>query len=125
MKLFSLEEANELLPSVRRKVTAMQKLHRRLLASQDAARYAAEGANLGGGGMADGPIYVQVVSSFLELVGEIEEIGVQIKDYSRGLIDFPSLRDEQIVLLCWQIGEGDQIEWWHDLESGFGGRQKI
>lgn len=125
MKLFSVDEANELLPSLRRRLSAVQRHHRRLVSFQDAARHAAEGANFGGGGMADGPIYVTLVSDFLGMVSEIEAFGVQIKDYARGLIDFPSLRDEQVVLLCWQLGEGDQIEWWHETEAGFAGRQKL
>jgi hypothetical protein len=125
MKLFSIDEANELLPSLRRRLAAIQRHHRRLATFQDAARHAAEGANRGGGGMVDGPIYVTLVSDFLGLVSEIEAFGVQIKDYAKGLIDFPSLRDEQVVLLCWQLGEGDQIEWWHETEAGFAGRQKL
>jgi hypothetical protein len=125
MKLFSLEEANELLPSIRRRLASMQKQHRQLLHYQDAARHAAEGANLGGGGMPEGSIYVHVVSDFLGLVSEIEALGVQVKDYGKGLIDFPSLRDDRVVLLCWQLGEGDEIEFWHDTETGFAGRRPL
>jgi hypothetical protein len=57
--------------------------------------------------------------------GELDALGIQLKDYMRGLIDFPSLRDGRIVLLCWYLGEGDRIEWWHDLEAGFAGRQSL
>jgi hypothetical protein len=125
MKLFSLEEANELLPSIRRRLTSMQKQHRRLIGYQDAARHAAEGATFGGGGMPAGSDYIAVVTDFLGNVSEIEGFGVQIKDYGKGLIDFPSLRDDRVVLLCWQLGEGDTIEYWHDTETGFAGRQRL
>jgi hypothetical protein len=125
MKLFSVDEANELIPSLRRRLASMQKQHRQLIHYQDEARHAAEGANFGGGGMANGPAYVAVVSDFLGHVSEIEALGVQVKDYGKGLIDFPSLRDERVVLLCWQLGEGDQIEYWHDTEAGFAGRQPL
>ena len=67
-------------------------------------------------------------STLIELslgAGQLESLGVQLKDYSQGLIDFPSMREGRVVLLCWKADEGDQLEWWHDLESGFGGRQPL
>ena len=47
-----------------------------------------------------------------------------MKDPERGLIDFYHERDGQVVYLCWQLGEPD-IEWWHDTEAGFAGRQPL
>nr|MBA3805693.1 DUF2203 domain-containing protein [Acidobacteriota bacterium] len=79
----------------------------------------------GGGGMPDGPKYVALLIELTTHTSEIETLGVQLKDYTRGLIDFPSLRDGRVVLLCWQLGEGEQIEWWHDVETGFAGRQPL
>jgi hypothetical protein len=125
MKFFSLEEANALLPSVRGILSRIQKAHARLLSYQAAAKHAADGAELGGGGMPDGPRYVSHLIELAAHTSEIEALGVQLKDYARGLIDFPSLRDGRVVLLCWQMGEGDQIEWWHDVETGFAGRQPL
>jgi hypothetical protein len=125
MKIFSVEEANALLPTVRRIVESIQRKHNRLLSFQAAARYAAEGAEQGGGGMEDGPAYVNILMELAENTGELEQMGVQIKDYARGLIDFPSLRDGRVVLLCWQLGEGDEVEWWHDVDAGFAGRQPL
>jgi hypothetical protein len=40
-----------------------------------------------------------------------------------GLIDFPSLREERVVHLCWQRGEPLEIRWWHEVETGFASRQ--
>ncbi len=125
MKIFSVEEANALLPTVRRILEAVRRAHRRLLAYQEAAKHAAEGAEQGGGGMADGPKYVALLILLTTHTSEIETLGVQLKDYTRGLIDFPSLRDGRVILLCWQLGEGEQIEWWHDVETGFAGRQPL
>ena len=51
-------------------------------------------------------------------------LGVQVKDADTGLVDFPSVRHGEEVLLCWQAGE-DAVEWWHDHESGFAGRTRI
>jgi hypothetical protein len=125
MKLFSVEEANALLPTVRRILLRIRRAHRRLLSFQESARRAAEGAEQGGGGMPDGPLYVSLLIELLSGAGELETLGVQLKDQTRGLIDFPSLRDGRVVLLCWHLGEGDQIEWWHDIEAGFAGRQPL
>lgn len=125
MKIFSVEEANALIPTVRRIVESIQRQHNRLLSFQAAARYAAEGAEQGGGGMTDGAAYVVILVELAERAGELEALGIQLKDYGRGLIDFPSLRDGRVVLLCWQLGEGDEVEWWHDVDAGFAGRQPL
>lgn len=125
MKLFSIEEANALLPTARRIVRAIRRAHARLMSSQEDAKRAAEGAERGGGFMPEGISYVASLMTLAEHISELETLGIQLKDYTRGLIDFPSMRDGRVVLLCWQLGEGDHIEWWHDLESGFSGRQPL
>ncbi len=125
MKLFSLEEANALLPAVRRIVADVTRTHAFVLAHKEAAAHAAEGANAGGGAMPGGAHYATALLRLAERAGELETLGVQVKDFARGLIDFPSLRDGHVVLLCWQSGEGDRIEWWHEVEAGFAGRQPL
>lgn len=125
MKLFTVEEANALLPSVRGIVKQVQRAYRRVAASQEAARVAAERAKLGGGGIMGGSLYVTALSELTEHAGRLEALGVQLKDYGRGLIDFPSLREGRVILLCWQMGEGDSLEWWHEVEAGFAGRQPL
>ena len=59
-----------------------------------------------------------------ESISEIDSIGVQVKDLDTGLLDFPFRLDEDIVLLCWRMGESS-IEHWHTVESGFQGRQPV
>jgi hypothetical protein len=125
MKIFSVEEANALLPTVRRIVKRIQTTHARVLSFREAAKHAAAGAELGGGGMPDGGRYIAALFKLASNTGELETLGIQLKDYERGLIDFPSLRDGRVVLLCWQLGEGDQVEWWHDVDTGFAGRQPL
>jgi hypothetical protein len=125
MKLFTIEEANSLLPSVRPIVKSIQRSHRRLISFQTTAKHAAEGAEGGGGGMARGPQYARLLIDLSLGAGQLESLGVQLKDYSQGLIDFPSMRDGRVVLLCWKADEGDQLEWWHDVEAGFAGRQPL
>lgn len=125
MKLFTVEEANALLPSVRQILRRIQRSRRRLRTYRDVAKLAAAGAELGGGGMASGVTYATILTDFTKEMGELEALGVQLKDFDRGLIDFPSLRDGRVVLLCWQLGEGDVLEWWHDMDAGFGGRTPL
>jgi hypothetical protein len=125
MKLFTIEEANSLLPSVRPIVRSIQRSHRQVISYKTPAKHASEGAESGGGGMVQGPKYARLLVDLSLGAGELESLGVQLKDYSQGLIDFPSMRDGRVVLLCWKADEGDQLEWWHDLEAGFGGRQPL
>jgi hypothetical protein len=57
-------------------------------------------------------------------VEAIDEAGAQVKDLDSGLLDFPSLRDGEVVLLCWRVGE-PEIGFWHGLEEGFAGRKPL
>jgi len=125
MKIFTIEEANALLPSVREILRKIQRSRRRLAAYRKESKLAAEGAELGGGGIIDGPLYAAILTNFTEEMAELEDLGVQLKDFERGLVDFPSLRDGRVVLLCWQLGEGDELEWWHDVDAGFSGRTPL
>ena len=59
------------------------------------------------------------------LLLEIAHLGVDVKDPDQGLIDFPAKRRGREILLCWKLGEGERISYWHDLESGFAGRKLI
>ena len=124
MKTFTLEEANALLPSVRARLERIQKLYARLGEFRESAKAAASASEFGGG-MEGGPAYVKALYEVGKMTTDLHELGVQLKDYSRGLIDFPCMREDRVVLLCWQLGEGDEIEWWHEVEAGFAGRQPL
>ena len=89
MKLFTIEEANSLLPSVRPIVRSIQRSHRRVISFQTSANHAAAGAESGGGGMPEGPRYARLLVELSVGAGQLETLGVQLKDYSQGLIDFP------------------------------------
>jgi hypothetical protein len=125
MKLFTVDEANALLPAVRELLRKMQRTRRRLSTYRNQAKLAAEGAEDGGGGMAEGVVYAALLTQFTTEMSELEAMGVQLKDFDRGLIDFPSLRDGRVVLLCWQLGDGDELQWWHDMDAGFAGRTPL
>jgi hypothetical protein len=59
-----------------------------------------------------------------EYLRELENLGVELKDYYTGLIDFPCWMDGREVYLCWRLGE-PQVAHWHELEAGFAGRQRL
>jgi hypothetical protein len=68
-----------------------------------------------------------VSEAFLTLrdsLAELQAMGVVLRDLDRGLVDYPSLKDGQEIYLCWEEGESE-IGFWHDTESGYGGRQPL
>ncbi len=125
MKLFTLDEANELLSEVRPILEKIKSVHKTIHSFREQATAASSSAQFGGGGMESGSQYVNFLFELGKLTTNLDEMGIQLKDYSRGLIDFPSERHGRVVLLCWQLGEGEKIEWWHDIETGFSGRQPL
>src|SRR5262245_35927284 len=68
--------------------------------------------------------YVTAVSHLMVLVSQIKEMGVLLKDVDKGLCDFPYMRQGRVVYLCWQLDEAS-IEYWHDIEAGFAGRERL
>jgi len=59
-----------------------------------------------------------------DAIGEIDAIGVQVKDIDIGLLDFPCEVEGQVILLCWKLGE-KSITHWHGTQEGFAGRKPI
>ncbi len=59
------------------------------------------------------------------LVRTIGEMGAEVKDLDRGLVDFPSVRRGREIYLCWKLGEGERISWWHEPQAGYAGRRPI
>ena len=60
-----------------------------------------------------------------QAVSEIDEWGVTLRDIGSGLIDFPALASGRPIWLCWRLGEGDTIGWWHEANAGFDSRQPL
>lgn len=131
MKTFTLDEAQALLP-------VLESLLKRAIESKRAGEEAeadlsalAQRIYVAGGMRVDVSKVTQqrtaVESHTLrmrETVAEIDSIGVQVKDLENGLLDFPFRLDDEIVLLCWRMGES-AIEHWHTVEAGFKGRQPV
>jgi len=122
-KHFTLDEARAMLPELRR---VFQDAHVR----RERARRADEklgnllqttGRDLGGQPVTNLLMDLQQMQSQME---RIEKLGVVVKDFDRGLVDFPSIRNGREVFLCWELDE-DDIEFWHDLDTGYAGRERL
>lgn len=59
-----------------------------------------------------------------EFVRELEDLGLQIKDRDKGLVDFPTVIDGKDAFLCWSLGE-PEVAYWHSLEGGYLGRRSL
>ena len=124
MKLFTIEEANDALAEIAPKLRKIKKLYTEIAEMKNSAAAAAAASSFGGG-MKGGSDYVEALYKIGKLTTELHEEGVQIKDATRGLIDFPCMRDGRVVLLCWELGEPERIEWWHEIDGGFDGRKAL
>jgi hypothetical protein len=122
-KHFTVEEANELLPELRELLESIRALRDRLVVDWEQALPVIRAAPMNGGGKEANP-YLSDLHRINERLRRLIELGVQLKDVDRGLVDFPAWREDREVLLCWHLGE-DRVRYWHDLESGFAGRRPL
>jgi hypothetical protein len=129
-RFFSPEEANELLPQVRALVEGMVRAREKLAQAEQAHGTVGRAVAGNGGGLDPQEVHdtreaVEDLSAQVaRAVAALSELGVIVKDAERGLVDFPSRRGEEIVLLCWQLGE-ERVAYWHSVEDGFAGRQPL
>jgi len=132
-KLFTVAEATQLLDRVRPLVEQLQHRQRSLL--ELARRLDGHREKLSAG---NGYPVQKLQRSVAELTGRqrrmaqqfeaalarLEELGGVLKDLDQGLVDFYSLREGELVFLCWRLGES-QVGFWHSLETGFASRQPV
>ncbi len=121
-KHYTREEARALLPQLRLWLAELNRLR------EEAERYekrlgglAADGQDTGGGTVNN---WIRALAGMQTVLQEFQCREIFIKDLSRGLIDFPALVGGKEVFLCWESDE-DDIEFWHDLDTGYGGREKL
>lgn len=131
-RLFTLGEANALLPRVRLLLQAILARAERLNALQDrltefrAAKSRGDHAVEGEARIVAGVLREadRIGDEIRGLFAEVREIGCEVKDVQTGLVDFPARREERTIYLCWRLGE-DEIAFWHELDAGFSGRQPL
>jgi hypothetical protein len=122
-RLFTVEEANALLPKLNELLGDIA-IHR------DAMREKAphmepilRAAGSNGGGKVGSEYGVEAYNLYLA-IERVRELGVFLKDLDTGLLDFPHRRDGHLVFLCWMPPE-ERVEFWHTIPDGFAGRQRL
>ena len=128
-KYYTVAEANATLPLLRSILTDITALATVLSAQQERIvrlQGAAKGLDI-----AHREEVQQLVEEFernqgkmTELEQELTKLGIELKDYFTGLVDFRHLKDGKEVYLCYRFGE-TEVAHWHDLHTGFSGRQKL
>ncbi len=121
-KHYTREEARALLPKLRQWLDRLIQLRADLEKNdRRIAGLMAEGQDTGG----------DLVNQSIKLLSEIKGLlqgfadrEIVIKDLSRGLVDFPALIGGKEVFLCWEKDE-DDVEFWHDIDSGYAGREPL
>ena len=122
-KHFTVVEANALLPELRDLLEAIRAARDRAALSWEGAVPALRVARTNGGGRAAAE-YLHHLQDLNQRVRKLIDLGVQLKDVDRGLVDFPAWRKDEEVLLCWHLGE-DEVKYWHTLEGGYAGREEL
>jgi hypothetical protein len=119
---YTREEARALLPSVKKWLTRLQHLRDRLAKLEPrVAQMRQAGEDLGGATIEES---IRLQAQLRDVYREFYDREIQIKDLDRGLLDFPAIVGGREVFLCWEQGEGD-IEYWHDLDAGYAGREPL
>jgi hypothetical protein len=121
-KHYTRDEATALLPQVRDWLATLQRLQRSLDKSE--RRIESLGADGGGAGGTLVNDWTRTLADINEIFRAFQQREIQIKDLDRGLVDFPAIIGGKEVFLCWEDGEED-IEFWHDLDAGYAGREKL
>ncbi|HEY8448748.1 MAG TPA: DUF2203 domain-containing protein [Thermomicrobiales bacterium] len=126
-RLFTLEEANALLPRIAPILEELQAMKAELDTARLALAQFTPAMRSNGHGveaLAHERQIANLVAKLSQGLREIAGLGVEVKDLDHGIVDFPSRRGDRIVYLCWRLGE-ERIRYWHELDAGFSGRQPL
>lgn len=119
---YTVAQARALLPQVRQSLTELNRLRRQIARDEERlAQRLAFGDDLGGPMVND---HLRHLAHLQRVLAWFSAREILIKDPDRGLIDFPALRGGREIFLCWEQDE-DDIEYWHELDTGFAGREKL
>jgi len=122
-KHYTLEEARALLPQVRGWLAQIQEVRERLRQVEDRiGQLLAGGTDAAGGSSVNSQI--KLLAELQAVTHEFSRREIQVKDINRGLIDFPAIIGGREVFLCWEQDDED-IEFWHELDAGFAGRERL
>lgn len=122
-RYFTVEQANAALLLIRPLMNEIQDIRDEVLRTQPEVWPVIQKA-AGNGGSRAASLLAHNFERLDKLVHQILDMGAIVKDINTGLLDFPSLRDDREVYLCWQHGE-ERIAYWHEIDSGFAGREPL
>jgi hypothetical protein len=119
-KYFTLSEANKSLPYVSRVIEDLTGCYARVVDY----RRRMESSGSGGGENREQleNDYETAMDQLSSLVDELQQVGVELKDFEKGLLDFPAIHEGREIYLCWHRGE-KSVHTWHEIDAGFAGRQ--
>lgn len=123
-KIFSLEEANSLIPVVRSKLSNVVDLSTIIKLITEALRYSQSNPDKTSENENLEEKLDELSLEIKEAIMDIQKSGCVVKDVEKGIVDFYSEKDGEMVFLCWKLGEND-IKYWHSIHSGFMGRVPI
>ena len=126
-RIFTPEQANRTLPLVRRIVRDVVEqfaVWQGAVAEFEIASGAPRGSAAALGAEALQREVQRLAEEMQAFIAELESLGVMVKDYQRGLVDFPSEHEGRAVLLCWKLDE-PAVMFWHEVDAGFAGRQPL
>ena len=123
-KYFTVEEANRLIPQMKTMIERLRQGRRRMQAHRPTAEAIAQKAGGNGGGGEAGTYLSDYSQTIARDLAQLQAMGILLKDLERGLIDFPHRREGREVYLCWKYGE-ERIDYWHETDAGYGGRQPL
>lgn len=121
-KHYTREEAQALLPQLRQWLKRLNELRQELERSDKRLSSLMHPGNDLGGDLVNK--WIRTLAEMQELLGEFQRRDIQIKDLERGLVDFPAIIGGKEVFLCWEQDE-DAVEFWHDLDTGYSGRERL
>jgi len=119
---YTREEANALLPEVKRWLGRAQLLREQMARDEKNVQSLLRSGDDVGGPTVNA--WMRLQSELQMVLAEFSSRDIQIKDLERGLVDFPALMGGKEVFLCWENGEGP-VEYWHELDSGYAGRERL
>ncbi len=122
-RYFSLEQANQLLEIISPLVAEMLATREIILELQPKLEPVLQKAVHNGGSLISAEA-LKAFGKLKDILYQIQQYDVFVKDVNSGLIDFPSIRDGEVIFLCWQFGE-KEVGFWHELEDGFQGRRPV
>jgi hypothetical protein len=121
-KHYTREEAKALLPQVRKWLEQLEQSRDHLLKVDKRLSSLMEPGRDAGGELVNS--WARTMADFRTAMSEFQQREILIKDIDRGLIDFPAIIGGKEVFLCWEKDEED-IEFWHDLDTGYAGRERL